>query len=58
MGATLPQKLFVYMEDDGAGEFFPISNTEVDSIDTDTVVGIYELTDTKTVRRVTTLDLV
>lgn len=58
MENILPQKLFVNLEDDGDDGFFPIANTEIDGIKNGTVVGIYELKDTKTVRVTTTLDLV
>lgn len=55
MDATLPQKLFVVMEDDGDGDYFPVANATIDHLDTGAKVGVYELKDTKTVAVTTAL---
>lgn len=55
MDSTLPQTLYVHMEDDGDDGYFPISDTDFTTKDAGTVVGIYELKDTKRVKVETTL---
>lgn len=55
MENQLPGTLYVFMEDDGDGSYFPVSHAELEGIDDGVVVGVYELKETKTVAVVTTL---
>lgn len=49
MENVLPQTLYVEMQDDGDGDFFPVSNTTIDAIDDGVTVGVYELRESRKV---------